>query len=164
MGKDYCPILGALGFVLSPDRRRVLMVYRTYRSDDDHLGKYNGLGGHMEPDEDIVTCIRREIREEAGIECEKILLRGTVNWTGFGPSGEDWLGFIFRIDEFSGTPLEHNEEGTLHWIELERLPELPMWEGDKHFLPLVFDDDPRAFHGYMPYKNDKPQSWSYVRI
>lgn len=66
MGKDYCPILGALGFVLSPDRRRVLMVYRTYRSDDDHLGKYNGLGGHMEPDEDIVTCIRREIREEIG--------------------------------------------------------------------------------------------------
>lgn len=164
MGKDYCPILGALGFVLSPDRRRVLMVYRTYRGDDDHFGKYNGLGGHMEPDEDIVTCIRREIREEAGIECEKILLRGTVNWTGFGPNGEDWLGFIFRIDEFSGTPFEHNEEGSLHWIELERLPELPMWEGDKHFLPLVFDDDQRAFHGYMPYKNDKPLSWSYVRI
>ncbi len=54
-----------------------------------------GLGGKMEPDEDVMTCIKREIFEEAGIECEKILFRGTVNWTNFGPKGEDWLGFVF---------------------------------------------------------------------
>ena len=40
--------------------------------------------------------MRREIREEAGIECESMQLRGTLNWPGFGKHGEDWLGFIFR--------------------------------------------------------------------
>ena len=26
-------------------------------------------------------------------------------------------------------------------------------DGDRHFLPLVFDADPRAFHGVMPYRD-----------
>jgi 8-oxo-dGTP diphosphatase len=38
-----------------------------------------------------------------------------------------------------------------------------MWEGDRYFLPLLFDDDPRCFHGYLPYENNRPLSWSYVR-
>ncbi|MFN5604768.1 MAG: 7,8-dihydro-8-oxoguanine triphosphatase, partial [Actinomycetes bacterium] len=40
---------------------------------------------------------------------------------------------------------------------------LPMWEGDRHFLPLVFDDDPRAFHGVMPYAHGRPTGWSFER-
>ena len=42
--------------------------------------------------------------------------------------------------------------------------DLPMWEGDRHFVPLVFDDDPRAFHGTMPYDRDQPKSWTYERL
>jgi 8-oxo-dGTP diphosphatase len=160
----YRPITSTLGFVLSPDRRKVLMVHRIHRDSDEQLGKYNGLGGRMERDEDIATCMRREIREEAGIECTKMSLRGTVNWTGFGPSGEDWLGFIFLIEAFTGEPHAKNEEGPLEWVEIARLPELPMWDGDRHFLPLVFDGDPRPFHGFMPYAGARPLSWSFVRL
>ena len=42
--------------------------------------------------------------------------------------------------------------------------DLPMWAGDRHFVPLVFDDDPRAFHGTMPYDSDVPKSWTYERV
>ena len=31
-------------------------------------------------------------------------------------------------------------------------------------LPLVFDGDPRAFHGYMPYDGGQPLSWEFTRI
>ncbi len=160
----YEPIIGTLGFVVSSDRRKTLLVHRTARQDDDHFGKYNGLGGKMRPGEDVVSCLRREIREEAGIECQEILLRGTINWTGFGPNGENWLGFIFRVDRFSGTPFSENEEGPLSWQPIADLAGLPMWDGDRYFLPMVFDDDPRAFHGVMPYENDRPLSWSFSRI
>ena len=160
----YTPIVATLGYVLSPDRRRVLMIHRNARQDDLHLGKYNGLGGKMEPGEDIAACMRREIHEEAGIECASMQLRGTLNWPGFGKQGEDWLGFIFVIDRYLGEPLTANAEGTLEWVELERLMELPMWEGDRHFLPLVFDDDPRPFHGVMPYQDGRMQSWAYTRL
>ena len=160
----YCPIIGTLGYILSQDREKTLLIHRNLRHNDHHLDKYNGLGGKMLPNEDVVTCLHREIYEEAGIKCDEILLRGTINWTGFGPGGENWLGFIFRIDRFSGTPFISNEEGSLSWVPIDSLDKLPMWEGDRYFLPLVFDDDPRMFHGYMPYKDGKPLSWEFVRV
>lgn len=160
----YTPVSGTLGYILSPDRRNVLMVHRIARSHDDQLGKYNGLGGKMRSDEDVATCMVREIREESGLEVTTMSLRGTVNWTNFGPKGEDWLGFIFLITGFTGDPYEKNEEGPLTWVPLERIAELPMWEGDRHFLPMVFDADPRPFHGYMPYDREKPTGWSFVRL
>ena len=159
----YTPIIGTLGYILSPDGSQTLLVHRNARKSDQHLGKYNGLGGKMKPDEDILGCMRREIREESGLECTEMRLRGTINWTGFGPKGEDWLGFVFLITRFSGTVLAKNEEGDLGWHPLAALGALPMWEGDRFFLPLVFDADPRQFHGYMPYKNGRPLSWSFAR-
>lgn len=160
----YCPIVGTLGYVLSEDRKKTLMVHRNSRPDDHHLAKYNGLGGKMLADEDVVSCIRREILEEAGIECEEILLRGTINWPGFGPKGENWLGFIFRIDRYRGTPWAINDEGSLSWKAIDSLETLPMWEGDRYFLPLVFDNNPKVFHGHMPYRDGRPVSWQFTRI
>jgi 8-oxo-dGTP diphosphatase len=156
----FTPILATLGYILSPDARRVLLIHRNRRPNDPHFGKYNGLGGKLNPGEDVVACIRREIREESGLECNTLLLRGTVSWPGFGKHGEDWFGFIFRIDSFEGFPYAGNAEGDLVWVEVERVMELPLWEGDRHFLPLVFERNERQFHGVMPYRDGRPVSWS----
>jgi 8-oxo-dGTP diphosphatase len=160
----YKPITGTLGYILTPDKKKVLLVHRNARVNDEQLGKYNGLGGKMEKNESVSDCMRREIEEEAGIKILEYKLRGTINWTNFGKNGEDWLGFIFLITKYSGTPYTKNEEGDLFWIPLEEIYNYPMWEGDKHYLPLLFDNDPRIFHGYMPYKSGKPLSWSFERI
>lgn len=160
----YTPILAALGFILSADRQKTLLVYRSKRKEDHHFGKYNGLGGKMEAGEDIVSCLHREIREEAGIDAGETVLRGTINWQGFGGEGEDWFGFIFLITDYTGTPQSENHEGILVWREIATLSTLPMWEGDRYFLPMVFDGDPRIFHGYMPYIDGKPKGWSYSRL
>ena len=152
------PLIGTLGYVLSADKRRVLLVHRT-RDGDQHQGKYNGLGGKLEPDEDVVSCLTRELREEALIEATSMRLRGTVSWPGFGTSGEDWFGFVFVIDAYEGEVPQRNDDGPLVWVELDRLHELPMWEGDRYWLDLVFADGP-AFHGVMPYVDGRPASWS----
>jgi 8-oxo-dGTP diphosphatase len=159
----YTPIIGTLGYILSPDKKQVLLVHRNAREGDHHLGKYNGLGGKMETGEDVMACMSREIEEEAGVLCMEMILRGTVNWPGFGPNGEHWLGFIFLVTAFEGTPTSGNEEGDLAWHLLADIGDLPMWEGDRFFLPLVFDDDPRQFHGHMPYCDGRPVSWEYSR-
>ena len=160
----YTPIVATLGYVLSPDRRQVLMIHRNARPGDQHLGKYNGLGGKIERDEDVLAGMRREIREEAGIECTSMQLRGTISWPGFGRNGEDWLGLVFVIDCWEGEPLRSNPEGTLEWVPVERILELPLWDGDRHFLPLVFDGDPRPFHGVMPYRDGRMVSWHWSRL
>ena len=160
----YTPKLGTLAYIVSKDRSQVLLIHRDKNKQDLHYGKYNGVGGKLEPDEDIVTGIEREIKEETGLDAEKIILRGTVSWPGFGKNGEDWFGFIFRIDEFSGELIKSSPEGSLVWVPLTKLLTLPMWEGDRHFLPLVFDDEPKTFHGILPYEDGKPLSWSVRRV
>ena len=162
----YQPIIGTLAYVFDRPSARVLLVHRTARAHDDHLGKYNGLGGKLEAQDDVVGGIRRELWEEAGLTVTALRLRGTVNWPGFGPNGEDWLGFIFLVEAWQGDPPATNEEGTLSWEPLARLlgGDLPLWAGDRHFLPLVFDDDPRAFHGVMPYRDGHPIGWSFERL
>jgi 8-oxo-dGTP diphosphatase len=160
----YTPILATLGYIISPDRQRTLLIHRNSRSHDHHLGKYNGLGGKLEPGEDVVAGLKREIREEAGLECTAIELRGTINWPGFGKQGEDWFGFIFRINHFTGTPFTENPEGSLSWVPIAKIMDLPLWAGDRYFLPLVFSDDPRQFHGVMPYHGGEPLSWHYSMI
>ena len=161
----YTPILATLGYVLTPDRRSVLLIHRNARPDDPALGKYNGLGGKLEPTEDAAAGMKRELFEEAGIEVSEMSLRGTLSWPGFGKNGEDWFGFIFVITSFTGAASTGNAEGSLSWQPLESLIEgnLPLWPGDKHFLPLVFDNDPRPFHGVMPYESGHVVSWSYTR-
>lgn len=160
----YTPILATLGYVLSPDGQQVLMVHRNARENDQHYGKYNGLGGKLESHEDVVSGMRRELLEEAGIEVTELTLRGTISWPGFGKNGEDWLGFIFLVRGWTGTPLTRNPEGTLEWVARETIMDLKLWPGDRYFLPLVFSADPRQFHGIMPYAGNQPQSWSYSLI
>jgi 8-oxo-dGTP diphosphatase len=173
----YRPIVATLGYVVDPGGRSVLLVHRNARADDVHHGKYNGLGGKLEAGEDVVGCLRRELREEAGIELASFRLRGTVNWPGFGSAGEDWLGFVFLVDRFVGEPFERNPEGDLTWVPIDRLlaacstdPDeraaaaLPLWEGDRFFVPLVFDGDPAGFSGVMPYEDGRPLRWSVERL
>jgi len=117
------------------------------------------------------------LQEEAGVTATSLLLRGTISWSNFGPKREEWLGFIFLADSWEGDLLASNDEGSLVWVGLERLlqacavdpgtraaADLPMWEGDRHFVPLVFDGDDRQFHGSMPYDGDKPLGWVYQRL
>ncbi|MFQ5578357.1 MAG: NUDIX domain-containing protein [Anaerolineae bacterium] len=160
----YTPILATLGYVMSPDGAQTLLIHRNSRAGDHHLGKYNGLGGKLEADEDVVAGLKREIKEEAGIECEKIVLRGTISWPGFGKNGENWFGFIFRIDSFRGTPLTENPEGVLRWVAVNKILDLPLWAGDRYFLPLVFSPEPRQFHGVMPYNGGRPVRWTHHLI
>ncbi len=168
----FTPIVGTLAYLWDRNADRVLLVRRNARPSDDHFGKVNGLGGKVESDESVVAGLRRELMEEAGIELTGLTLRGTITWTNFGPKREQWLGFIFLVDGWTGDPPPSNDEGTLEWIDRPALlaacdeddPELPMWAGDHHFIPLVFDGDERAFHGTMPYDGDQPRLWTFERI
>jgi 8-oxo-dGTP diphosphatase len=157
----FTPILATLAYIMSPGGSQVLLIHRNARPNDPHFGKYNGLGGKLEAGEDVVAGMRREVREESGLECDEVLLAGTVSWPGFGKGGEDWFGFIFRVERFRGEPCADNPEGTLEWIPVERVLELPLWEGDRFFLPLVFARPLRQFHGVMPYRDGRPVSWNY---
>ena len=173
---SFRPIIGTLAYLWDQDTDQVLLVRRNARVEDDHYGKVNGLGGKLEADESVVDGLRRELSEEAMVDLTDFQLRGTITWTNFGPKREEWLGFIFLVRGWTGSVPDHNDEGTLEWVPRPELLaaceepglttklELPMWAGDRYFVPLVFDSDARAFHGTMPYDGDVPKSWTFDRL
>ena len=160
-GKKYQPIIGTLAYIIN-SKDEVLLVYRK-RSDDVHMGKYNGVGGKLLRNEDIYSGICREVNEETGLEVKTAELRGSINWQDFSKNKEDWLGFVFLIRDYTGTAFSSNEEGTLAWHKVKDLDKLAMWEGDRYFLPMVFDAEKKIFHATMRYENDKVAHFSYSR-
>ncbi len=163
MSETFRPLLGTLGYVFSPSQKEVLLIHRNTRQGDTHLGKYNGLGGKVERNEDLVSGMCREVFEESGLICKKMGLAGTISWPGFGKEGEDWFGFIFRIFEVEGCLMTESKEGSLLWVPVEKVLSLPLWEGDRFFLPMVLDPGAPTFHGVLPYQDGRPVSWSCSR-
>ena len=84
------------------------------------------------------ACAARSARRAAWSATE-LVLRGTVTWPGFGKGGEDWFGFVFRVDRFTRRAVgARTPTGRWSGSRWTRVLELPLWEGDRHFLPLVF--------------------------
>lgn len=150
----YRPEITVLGFVVQDDQ--VLMVHRISRSDDEQLGKWNGLGGKVEADEDIWSAMARELREEANLEIDQMRLRGTVSWPGFHADGTGVLGFIFLIDGWHGQIPERNAEGPLSWQPIAELGSLNMWAGDRYFIEHVFNPKVEQFHLVIAYQDYEP--------
>ena len=106
--------------------------------------------------------IRHLESEEAGIEVVSMRLRGTVSWPGFHADGRSAFGFIFVVDTWTGEIPERNAEGPLVWQPIAKLADLPMWAGDRYFLPQTFDPEVDQFHLVIPYQDGQPLGWSGV--
>lgn len=130
-----------------------LMLHRNKRADDIHLGKWNGLGGKLEPGESPEQCVIREVREESGLEICSPHMCGLLVFTGF--KGNDWYVFVFSANEFSGE-LTENEEGYLQWIPDEQIESLPLWPSDHIFLPWIRQG--RFFSAKFDYAGDEMKS------
>ncbi len=128
---------------------RTLMIHRVKKAGDIHAGKWNGLGGKLEPGETPEECAVREIREESGLVARRLELKGILSFPGFA-NDEDWYAFVFLVPEFEGQ-IGESQEGYLQWIESEGIHDLNLWEGDRIFLPWL--DQPGFFSGKFVYKN-----------
>ncbi len=113
---------------------RWLMMHRVKKSADENAGKWIGLGGHLLEHESPEECIRREVREEAGLELKNLRLRGIL--TFILPDWGNELTFLYTAGA-EDAPLRECAEGVLQWVPLDQVPDLPLWEGDRAFLPLL---------------------------
>ena len=90
---------------------------------------FNGVGGHVEHGEDILSAAQREISEETGLDVPDLHLRCILHVD----EGADRLGvlvFVF-VGHTERRDVVESSEGTLHWVPLTQInglnliPDLP---------------------------------------
>lgn len=128
-----------------------LMLHRTKKENDQSHDKWLGIGGKFEDKESPEDCILRETKEETGLTLTHYRYRGIVTFVS--DLWETEYMHLFTADGFTGTLIEC-DEGDCQWISREKLLSLPMWEGDKIFLRLLFDPDQPFFSLKLEYRGD----------
>ena len=126
---------------------QTLMLHRNRKPNDIHEGKWNGLGGKVEPGESPLDCVIREVREESGLTILDPTFKGFIAFPLFD-GRRDWHVHLFTASRFTGSLIE-SPEGELRWIDTDRLLELPLWPGDRIFIPLLAQ--PGVFMGRFDY-------------
>jgi len=105
---------------------------------DKHIwpNQYNGVGGHVEPDEDVRAAARREIREETGLAVDDLRLRGVINIPVDAQNNTGIMLFVFTASA-AARSTRPSDEGTLKWVDRDRLAELDLVQDLPTLLPRV---------------------------
>lgn len=100
-------------------------------------GKWNGVGGKSNEDEEIVGTAVRETQEE--IEVTPINLKPVAIFNYHFPLQKGWglQVYVFTATGWRGEPTE-SEEMKPKWFNVENVPYKEMWVDDEVWMPKVF--------------------------
>ena len=129
---------------------KYLMVHRNKKENDINKGKWIGVGGKLEKGETPEQCLVREVFEETGYKLNNYNYKGLVifNYN----EDEPLFMYVYTSSDFSGIE-KKCDEGDLKWIPKNEILDLELWEGDKIFLKLLFENS-QFFYLTLNYEND----------
>lgn len=119
-------------FLLTDDQILLAMKKRGFG-----MGRWNGVGGKIEPGETIEQATARECYEEIGVtpgELEKV---AHLTFT-FPDDTDDILAHVYTTRSWEGEPVE-TEEMAPQWFTHAEIPYKEMWTDDEFWLPHVLD-------------------------
>lgn len=82
------------------ERGRLLLLREAAKyKDGTHIGEYDVPGGRIEPAEDLMAALRREVSEETGLAVTDATLFDTTEWWP-KKNNEQWhiVGLFYRVE------------------------------------------------------------------
>ncbi|MCL1910157.1 MAG: 8-oxo-dGTP diphosphatase, partial [Kiritimatiellaeota bacterium] len=134
------PKLTTMVMVRDPATDRAVVI--------DRVKSWPGLsfpGGHLEAGESLEQCAAREVLEETGLRVANLEPCGIIHWE-HRETGERYLAFLFRTNEFSGELITQTDEGQIAWMPIPELLARPSQNGFRKYLPLFLDGVFRETH------------------
>lgn len=131
---------------------RCLMLHRVKKENDLNQDKWIGVGGKFEDKESPEDCLLREVREETGLTLTDYRFRGIITFVAEGCETE--YIYLYTAGGWTGEMIEC-DEGDLEWVRKDRVPDLPIWEGDRIFFRLMEDPARPVFSLKMEYRGDR---------
>lgn len=122
---------------LIQDGDKILMQNRAKK---DWKG-YTLPGGHVEPGESFVDAVKREMKEETGLDIINPKLAGIKQ---FPIENGRYIVFLFKTEQFSGKVVS-SEEGQMEWIDCSRLSELDAVDDLDELLRVINDPELTEF-------------------
>ncbi len=103
------------------------------------VGKWNGVGGKIDKnkgDKDVFDAIKREAKEEIGVELINPEKRAVFHF--YFPYEPDWNCdvHLFLAEDWSGKIVE-SEEMAPAWFPIDKIPYKNMWDSDKLWIPHI---------------------------
>jgi len=103
------------------------------------VGKWNGVGGKLEPGETVEAAAMRETWEEIGVKPKNLKRVAHLDFYFLHePLDKNWNQRVitFFCDDWDGEPVE-SAEIMPQWYSIHELPFQNMWSDDIHWLPKV---------------------------
>lgn len=105
------------------------------------VGKWNGVGGKIDPekgDKDLLDTVIRETEEEVGVKVKELEKVAILSF--YFPYKKEWNQnvYVFLAKNWQGEPVE-SEEMLPKWFKIDKLPFDEMWDDDKYWLLKVLN-------------------------
>ena len=150
-GSRYAVIPRTLTFLFRGDK---VLLLRGTASKARWGGRLNGLGGHVEPGEDVRASALRDVREEAGLAPADLALAGILHITGPSAGEPGIMLFVYAGEAPPGAETVASGEGALEWHPIGALPRPDVLDDLPLLIPRVHVAWRRRTVLYGRYRTD----------
>ena len=105
-------------------------------------------GGHVEKDENFIESVKREVKEETGLNIKNPILCGIEEFKSDGVDRNIML--YYKANEFSGK-IKSSKEGEVFWINKNDMDKYKLSLDLKRIYKVMMDD---SLNGIVYYKKD----------